>query len=126
MFVFNLLERLSFANSNKRVKRFHEAVKSPLTPMLRPSESATTRDVDHDHLARPQLGAQLLYQNRPALTQFIELGFETANEAASRAVGCELDVFPTAKIELELCTSDGYTPRVSWLAQAAVSGCLFC
>jgi hypothetical protein len=65
-------------------------------------------------------------QSCTALAQLVELSFETAHEAAGGAVGYELAVLPAAKVELELGAGDGYKPRDLWLAQAAVSGCLFC
>jgi hypothetical protein len=65
-------------------------------------------------------------QHCAALAQLLELGVKAANEAASGAVGCELGVVPTAKVELELGAGDGYKPRDLWLAQAAVFGGLFC
>ena len=88
--------------------------------------SQPLKNIDYDHLASSQPLSQLADQGRPALAQSVELGVKAAKEAAGSAVGCELDVLPTAKVELELGTSDGYKPRDLWLAQAAVSGCLFC
>jgi hypothetical protein len=38
----------------------------------------------------------------------MELGVNAANEAASGAVGCELNVVPTAKVELKPGTGGGY------------------
>ena len=49
-----------------------------------------------------------MYQDCPALAQLSKLGLESENEAASGAVGCELNVVPTAKVELKLDTGDGY------------------
>jgi len=73
-------------------------------------------DVDHDQLARLQPLAQFSHQLCPTLAQPIEVRVEATKEAAGRAVGCELRVLPTAKVELKLGTSDGYKSRVWWLA----------
>jgi hypothetical protein len=40
--------------------------------------------------------------------------------------GLSPELASAAQVELELDAGDGYKSRVSWLAQAAVSGCLFC
>jgi hypothetical protein len=59
------------------------------------------------------------------LAQSVELDIEVTDKATRGAVAGKVWVLSAAQVELELDAGDGYKPRVSWLAQAAFSGCLF-
>jgi hypothetical protein len=56
----------------------------------------------------------------------VELDIEVTDKATRGAVAGKVRVLSAAQVELELDAGDGYKPRDLWLAQAAVSGCLFC
>jgi hypothetical protein len=83
-------------------------------------------DVDGDDLTCSELLPQLTDQDGPPLAQSVELDIEVTDKATRGAVAGKVRVLSAAQVELELDAGDGYKPRDLWLAQAAVSGSLFC